>query len=215
MASTAGTEPASGGASRRREADGRRARRLEYFTVGWNVLEFVVAVAAGLASGSVALLGFGIDSAIESSSAGVLLWRFSGDGDGREREEAALRGVGVCFFLLAAYVLFEAVRSLILGVPPDGSMVGIVLAAVSVVVMPVLARAKRRVAAPLESRALVADSRQTDLCAYLSAILLVGLVLNAWLGWWWADPVAALAMVPIITNEGLEAWRGDGCECHP
>jgi divalent metal cation (Fe/Co/Zn/Cd) transporter len=191
----------------------RRGRLLEYFTIGWNVVEAVVAIASGLLAGSTSLIGFGIDSAIESSSGGVLLWRLR-DGDrGRSREERALRLVGVCFFLLAAYVLIDASRGLWLQNPPSESIVGIVLAVVSLIVMPILARAKRKVANQIESRALHADARQTDLCMVLSAILLVGLSLNAWLGWWWADHVAALVMVPIIAREGFLAMKGESCGC--
>jgi len=198
----------------------RRGLRLEYFTVAWDSMEAVVAIAAGLIAGSVALVGFGLDSVIETTSAAVLLWRLHSDGDAARRqrnEQLALKLVGVSFFLLAAYVAFDAAQSLLTREAPDESTVGIVLAIVSLIVMPLLARAKRRVAGQISSRALHADSRQTSLCAYLSAILLGGLLLNAVLGWWWADPVAALAMVPIIANEGREAFRGercDDCACH-
>lgn len=186
----------------------RRGRRLEYLTIGWNSLEALVAVGAGILAGSVALVGFGFDSVIEVSSGIILLWRLAGD---EGREELALRLVGLSFLALAAYVAFDAVKSLWLAEAPTESYVGIVLAALSLIVMPLLARAKRRVAADLSSRALEADSRQTDICAYLSAILLAGLVLNALYGWWWADPLAALVMVPIIVKEGIEALRGETC----
>jgi divalent metal cation (Fe/Co/Zn/Cd) transporter len=193
----------------------RRGRRLEYFTLGWNLLEALVAVVAGGIAGSIALVGFGVDSLIECVSGAVLLWRLSSSAHDESREKLALRLVGVSFFLLAAYVCVEAVRSLVTREPPDASVTGIVLSILSLIVMPVLARAKRRVAADIGSRALVADSRQTDLCAYLSAILLVGLALNALFGWWWADPLAALVMTPIIAREGVEAWRGEVCDdCH-
>jgi divalent metal cation (Fe/Co/Zn/Cd) transporter len=193
-----------------------RGRRLEYLTLGWNVVEGVVSVGAGVLAGSTALVGFGVDSFIESASGGILLWRLQDHEHHARREEMALRLVAVSFFLLAAYVAFEAARSLILHEPPEASWPGIAIAALSLAVMPWLARQKRRVAATLGSRALVADSRQTDLCAYLSAILLGGLLLNALLGWWWADPVAALVMAPIIANEGREAWWGEACDgsCH-
>lgn len=184
-------------------------------TVAWNAVEAVVAIVSGLGAGSAALLGFGLDSLIEGSSGTVLLWRLHGDAGDEGRDELALRLVGVSFLALAAWVAWDAGSALWRAEVPDESMVGIVLAAVSLLVMPVLARAKRRVAGPLGSRALEADSRQTDLCAYLSAILLAGLLLNATLGWWWADPVAGLAMVPIIVREGAEALRGERCECHP
>lgn len=193
----------------------RRGRALEYLTIGWNVLEAVVSIAAGLLAGSVALVGFGVDSVIESTSGAVLLWRLREGERGEQRERLALRLVGASFLLLAAYVSFDAARTLIVREPPDASYLGIGIALLSLVVMPLLARAKRRVAAEINSRALKADSRQTDLCAYLSAILLGGLLLNALFGWWWADPVAALVMLPIIAREGIEALRGETCDdCH-
>lgn len=189
----------------------RSGRRLEYLTLAWNVLEGLVSVGAGILAGSTALIGFGADSFIESASGGILLWRLQDDERHEEREALALKLVGGSFFLLAAYVACGAGRSLLLQEPPETSWPGVVIAALSLVVMPWLARRKRAVARELDSRALVADSHQTDLCAYLSAILLVGLLLNALLGWWWADPAAALVMVPIIANEGREAWRGESC----
>jgi divalent metal cation (Fe/Co/Zn/Cd) transporter len=193
----------------------RRGRNLEYLTIGWNSLEAVIAIGAGLLAGSIALVGFGVDSVIESLSGAVLLWRLFA---GEHREELALKLVGVSFLLLAAYVAFDAGKSLLFREPPEASYVGIGLAALSLIVMPILARAKRRVAANLKSRALEADSRQTDICAYLSAILLVGLGLNVLFGWWWADPVAGLVMIPIIAKEGIEALRGETCcregACH-
>jgi len=193
----------------------KRGRRLEYFTLGWNMLEAVVAIGAGWLASSIALVGFGVDSLIECTSGAVLLWRLASPAHDESRERLALRLVGASFFLLAAYVCFEAVKSLVAGEPPEASVAGIVLSAVSLIVMPLLARAKRRVAADLASHAMVADSRQTDICAYLSAILLGGLALNALFGWWWTDPVAALIMVPIIAREGFEAWQGEVCEeCH-
>jgi len=193
----------------------RQGRWLEYLTLGWNLVEALVAIGSGLAAGSTALLGFGVDSLIESLSGAVLLWRLLGDEEGEKREERALRLVGVSFLLLAAWVGWEGLTTLVGREAPDESFVGIALASVSLLVMPILARAKRRVATGLGSKALEADSRQTDLCAYLSAILLVGLGLNVLLGWWWADPVAALAMVPIIGGEGIRALRGEECsDCH-
>jgi divalent metal cation (Fe/Co/Zn/Cd) transporter len=190
-----------------------RGRRLEYFTIGWNLLEGAVAVTSGLVAGSPSLVGFGFDSFIESSSGLALWWRLRiDDEETRERRERiALRLVGVSFMLLAAYVAFDSIASLVWRESPDASFVGIAVTLVSLIVMPILARAKRRVAAQLKSRALEADSRQTDLCVYLSAISLGGLALNASFGWWWADPVAALIMIPIIVNEGLEGWRGENC----
>ena len=195
----------------------RRGRFLEYLTIMWNLLEGIVSVGAGLFAGSIALVGFGFDSFIESASGGALLWRLHLDApESRERAEyIALKLVGISFLLLAAYIAFDAIKSLVKRAPPEASYLGIVIAALSLVVMPYLARAKRKVAATINSRALKADSRQTDICAYLSAILLGGLILNAIFGWWWADPVAALVMTPIIAKEGIEALRGQVCEdCH-
>lgn len=201
-----------------RFAQVRRGRLLEYFTVGYNSLEGVIAVASGLLAGSVALVGFGFDSAIEVISGVALLWRLYSDADEGRREQVeqrALRIVGVSFFVLGAYVTFDAVTSLLRRDAPEESIVGIALAAVSVVVMPLLVRAKRRVARAIGSAALLADAAQTQLCTYLSAILLGGLLLNAIAGWWWADPLAALVMVPIIVKEGWEAVQGKHCEdCH-
>lgn len=198
----------------------RRGRYLEYFTIGYNSLEGLIAVVAGLIAGSIALVGFGFDSLIEVTSGAVLLWRLQADVDEarRERVEAiSLRIVGACFVVLAIYITLDSVKSLIRREAPEESLVGIVLAAVSLIVMPLLVRAKRRVARGIKSNALMADSKQTELCTYLSAILLGGLLLNALLGWWWADPVAALIMVPIIVKEGIEALRGETCDddtCH-
>jgi divalent metal cation (Fe/Co/Zn/Cd) transporter len=195
-----------------------RGKKLEYATIGYNSLEGIIAVAAGLIVGSIALVGFGIDSVIEVISGVTLLWRLHADVDESRREAAELRAVrivGISFLLLAAYVLFDATRSLLLREAPQESFVGIVLAAVSVVIMPLLVRAKRRVAAAIGSRAMAADATQTALCTYLSAILLAGLLLNAAFGWWWADPLAALVMVPIIVREGWEGLRGKQCDdCH-
>jgi divalent metal cation (Fe/Co/Zn/Cd) transporter len=192
-----------------------RGRRLEYLTLGWNLVEAVVAVGSGILAGSTALVGFGLDSLIESTSGAALLWRLTEKGDSHGREGKALRLVGVSFLLLAAWVGWESSRSLLTREAAEASLVGIILAALSLIVMPLLARAKRKVAAGLGSRALEADSRQTDLCAYLSAILLVGLGLNALWGWWWADAAAALAMVPIMVVEGVRALRGEECaDCH-
>jgi len=191
-----------------------RGIRLEYLTIGWNLLECLVAMGAGFLAGSVALIGFGIDSAIESLSGSVLLWRLHAERRGHEVEAVerrALRLVGISFLILAVYVAWDAVTTLWSRERPEASAVGIGLAILSLIVMPLLALAKRRTARQLKSAALNADSRQTSLCAYLSAILLSGLVLNVWLGWWWADPVAALAMVPIIVKEGREAIRGEHC----
>lgn len=192
----------------------RRGVHLEWFTVAYNSLEGLIALAAGLLSGSIALVGFGFDSVLEVTSGVALLWRLGSDADEptRERNEtAALRIVGICFLLLAVYVSYDAIQSLVSREAPQRSFAGIVLAVASLIVMPLLARAKRRVAGHIASAALTADAKQTQLCTYLSAILLVGLLSNAVLGWWWADPVAALAMVPIIANEGVDALRGRTC----
>jgi divalent metal cation (Fe/Co/Zn/Cd) transporter len=193
-------------------ADLRRGRRLEYFTIAWNTLEAVVSILAGYVAGSTALIGFGLDSAIESSSGVALLWRLQESSDHESREKRTLQLVGGSFLVLAVYVGYEAVRTLISRSTPAPSIAGIAIASASLIAMPLLARAKRRTAGRLRSEALHADSRQTTLCAYLSAILLGGLVLNAAVGWWWADPVAALVMVPIIAHEGIEAFRGERCE---
>ena len=188
----------------------RRGKLLEYATVAYNSLEGVIAAGAGLVAGSIALVGFGFDSGIEVLASLLLIWRLH---VGEKTEKRALQLVGVSFLILAAYVAFGSIRALVLREPPEESLVGIVLAAASVVIMPLLVRAKRRVAAAINSRAMQAEANQTELCMYLSAILLAGLGLNAWLGWWWADPVAALVMVPIIGNEGREALRGERCDC--
>jgi divalent metal cation (Fe/Co/Zn/Cd) transporter len=192
----------------------RRGRWLEYFTIGWNSLEGLIAVAAGAFAGSISLVGFGVDSFIEVTSGAALLWRMSGDADHcqRERREAiTVRIVGVCFILLAGYVAVEAIGNLRAGTPAATSRVGIGLAAVSLVVMPLLSHAKRRVARGLGSGAMHADARQTEFCTYLSAILLGGLLLNAAFGLWWADSVAALLMTPIIAREGAQGVQGRAC----
>lgn len=202
-----------------REIAVRRGRRLEYLTVLWNSLEALISIVAGIVAGSIALVGFGLDSVIETSSGAVMLWRLhhSNERDAAARERAeriALRLVGVSFLALATYVGIDAAISLYRRDAPESSIVGIGIAALSLIVMPLLARAKRRVASQLNSGAMQADSRQTDICAYLSAILLGGLALNAAMGWWWADPIAALVMVPIIAKEGVEALQNKSCTCH-
>jgi len=192
----------------------RRGRRLEYFTIAYNSLEGLIAVAAGLLSGSIALVGFGFDSLIEVTSGAALVWRLHSDADESRRqhvEAITLRIVGACFLLLAAYVSYDSIKSLIWREEPHESIPGIVLASASLIVMPLLVRAKRKVARRIKSQALMADSKQTELCTYLSAILLAGLLLNALFGWWWADPIAALVMVPIIVKEGIEGLRGETC----
>ncbi len=193
-----------------------RGRRLEYISLGWNFLEALLSIIAGLIAGSIALVGFGFDSVIEVSSGAILLWRLRAGPDAERREQIAIRLVGICFLALAAYVAWDAASSLLYREAPRESYIGIGVAAASLIAMPLLARAKRRVARGLNSGALHADSRQTDICAYLSAILLGGLLLNAVLGWWWADPLAALIMVPLIAKEGVEGVRGRTCcdQCH-
>jgi divalent metal cation (Fe/Co/Zn/Cd) transporter len=195
-----------------------RGLSLEYFTVAWSLLEAAVGLAAGAIAGSIALIGFGLDSLIEMSSGGILLWRLHADRDEQRREafeRRALKLVGVSLLALAAYLVAESALSLIRHEAPQRSLPGIALAVASLIAMPVLARAKRRVAFELSSPALQADSWQTDICAYLAAILLVGLLLNATLGWWWADPTAGLLMTPMIAYQGMKAWRGETCsdEC--
>ena len=192
----------------------RHGRRLEYFTIAWNTLEGLVAVVAGAIAGSISLVGFGIDSFIEVTSGSVLLWRMSVDAEVHRRalnERRALRIVGVCFLLLAAYIAYESALDLWSRRAPEHSVPGVVLACVSLVVMPLLSRAKRKVGHALGSAAMHADAKQTEFCMYLSAILLAGLLLNSLFGLWWADPVAGLIMVPIITKEGIEGLQGKAC----
>lgn len=194
----------------------RRGLRLNYLTLGYNVLEGVVALIAGIVAGSVALVGFGVDSVIEVTASAAAQWRLRAHLDPVRREHVehiTLRIIGWSFLALAAYIAIDGAKSLWLHERPEGSTLGIMVLALSVIVMPLLARAKRRVARELGSRALEADAEQTSLCAYLSVIALAGVALNAALGWWWADPVAAMAMVPIIAKEGVEGIRGkDRCD---
>lgn len=198
-----------------REQALRSARRLNAATIGWNVVEAVVALSAAVAAGSISLLAFGLDSCIEVSAALVLSWRLA-----RERREGcrqpddrrATRALAICFFTLAAYVGVESVLSLVRGDEPKASTVGIVLASLSLLVMPVLARAKRRLAPALGSRAQEREAEQTQLCALLSAVVLAGLGLNAAFGWWWADPVAALMVAGLAAVEGLRSWRATSLE---
>lgn len=196
----------------------RRALRLEYLSLAWNLVETVVGFAAGLASGSVALMGFALDSVVESSSAGALIWRLRKERDGdvtaEDIEQRAVRIVGAAFFALAAYVGGRAIYDLLTRSEPEASGLGIGLAAVSVIVMPWLASRKRRLASALDSRSLEADSDQTWLCTYISAFLLVGLGANALLGWWWADPLAALVIAGLAAREGRELWTTQRfCNC--
>jgi divalent metal cation (Fe/Co/Zn/Cd) transporter len=189
----------------------RRGQLLEYFTIAYNSAEGLVSIVAGAIAGSLSLIGFGLDSLIEVASGAALLWRLHHDLNTSRREEVermTLRIVGVCFVALALYILYDAGKALLFHEAPDRSVLGIIVAATSIVVMPLLARAKRRVASGIGSRAMMADSRQADFCTYLSAILLGGLLLNAVFHWWWADAVAALVMVPIIAKEGFESLKG-------
>ena len=188
----------------------RRAVRLAWATIAWNVVEAVVAIAAGTAASSIALVGFGLDSTVEVMSALVIVWQFRGLSHARERR--ALRLIAVSFSVLALSVSVQAIIDLLGTSAASGSPVGIGLAVASLVVMPVLAHAKRRNGRLLGSPTVVADSNQTSLCAYLSAILLGGLALNATVGWWWADPIAALAIAVLAANEGRQAWRGETCD---
>jgi divalent metal cation (Fe/Co/Zn/Cd) transporter len=200
-----------------RRKDLRRGLLLEYFTVGWNCLEAVVGLAAGLMAGSVALVGFALDSVVEASSGTILIWRLRSEGRGtrtaEEAERKAIRMVAVAFFALALYVGVRAAYDLATRSGPDESLPGIVLAVVSLVVMPLLAWRKRVVARHLDSRALQADSTQTTLCTYLSAFLLFGLVTNAALGWWWADPLAGLAIAGFAAKEGRELLTAEDLCC--
>ena len=198
----------------RRQQLGRRAQLLAGASVLYNLIEAVIAIAAGLIAGSIALVGFGLDSIVEVSSGLVILWQFRHPLP-ESRERRALRLMAVSFFALAAYVAFESLRALLGGHDADPSRVGIGLAAASLVIMPFLSWAQRRTGRSLGSNAVVADSTQTLLCTYLSAVLLAGLVLNATLGWSWADPVAGLVIAVVAVREGLEAWRGEGCACGP
>jgi divalent metal cation (Fe/Co/Zn/Cd) transporter len=200
--------PALSPAQRRRL--GRRAQLLAGVSVTYNLIEAMVAVTAGAVAGSIALIGFGLDSLVEMSSGLVILWQFRHPVP-ESRERLALRLIGVSFFALAGYVTVESVRNLVSGREPASSLVGIGLAIVSLLVMPVLSWAQRRTGRALNSGSVVADSKQTLLCTYLSAVLLVGLVLNALLGWSWADPIAGLVIAAVAVREGVEAWLGDAC----
>ncbi|WNV74809.1 cation diffusion facilitator family transporter [Geodermatophilus sp. DSM 44513] len=208
---TAPTRPAPTAADRARL--GRRARLLAGFSVAYNAVEAGIAITAGLVAGSVALVGFGLDSVIEVSSGLVVLWQFSARLP-ETRERRALRLMSVAFGLLAAYVGAESVRALVTGAQPDGSGVGIALTVASLLVMPVLSRAQRRTGRALGSAAVVADGTQTALCTALSAAVLTGLLLNAAFGWTWADPVAGLVVAAVAAREAVQAWRGEGC-CAP
>jgi divalent metal cation (Fe/Co/Zn/Cd) transporter len=205
--------PASALTAAQRTRVGRRAQMLAAASVAYNGVEAVIAITAGLVAGSVALIGFGLDSVVEVSSGLIILWQFRHRMP-ETRERQALRLMAMSFFALAAYVTFESVRALARGATPEPSPVGIGLAVASLVIMPFLSWAQRRTGKTLGSNAVVADSTQTLLCTYLSAVLLVGLVLNATVGWSWADPVAGLVIAAVAVKEGREAWRGEGC-CGP
>jgi len=190
----------------------RSARVLAWGGIAWHFVEFAIAIGAGLAAGSIALIGFGADSLIEASAGFVVLWLFTGDrlrSDSAERRAQQL--IAATFFLLAAYVGVEAARTLVNTDHPKASWVGIGLAAFTAPTMPLLARAKRQIGSRLSSSATVKEASQTLLCAYLSIALVVGLGANALLGWWWADPVTALAIAAVAVKEGRESWRGEGC----
>ena len=195
----------------------RRAKLLAWLGVGWHGIEAAIAIGAGLAAGSIALVGFGADSLVESAAGLVLLWRFAAQRVASElAERRAQRLIGASFFVIAVYVGVEAARSLALGDRPEASAVGIALAVVTLVTMPPLALAKARLGERLGSAVTTSEGRQNMLCAYLSAALLVGLAANALLGWWWADPVTALVIAGVAVKEGRSAWGGeaDGC-CAP
>lgn len=197
----------------RRAVLARRVRLFVAATITYNVIEAVVAITAGTLASSTALIGFGLDSIIEVASAAAVAWQFAGR-DPEAREKTALRIIAVSFFVLAAYITVESVRALLGGAEAEHSSVGLVLATVSLLVMPVLSYAQRRAGRELGSRTAVADSKQTLLCTYLSAVLLVGLAVNSLFGWSWADPIAALVIAAVAVKEGREAWKGDTC-CAP
>lgn len=187
----------------------RRALWLAWATIAWNVVEAAVSIGAGIGAGSTALVGFGIDAVIETLSATVVVWQLWDPDRSEDRERHALRLIGVSFLLLAGYILVESVRDLTTGAEPAASPVGITITALSLIVMPLLALAKRRVGRAMDSHVVLADAQETLLCTWLSAIVLAGLVLNATVGWWWADPVAALGVAWLAVREGHEAWTGD------
>jgi divalent metal cation (Fe/Co/Zn/Cd) transporter len=201
---------AAGPAPARRAQLARRVRLLVAATISYNLIEAVVAITAGTIASSTALIGFGLDSVIEVSSAAAVAWQFAGR-DPEAREKVALRIIAVSFFALAAYVTVESVRALVGGAEAQHSSVGLALAALSLLIMPVLSYAQRRAGRELGSRSAVADSKQTLLCTYLSGVLLVGLAVNSLFGWSWADPIAALVIAAVAVKEGREAWRGDTC----
>ncbi|MGW3352185.1 cation transporter [Nonomuraea rubra] len=202
--------PGLGPATSRRAALQRRIRLLVAATITYNVIEAAVAITAGTIASSAALIGFGLDSIVEVASAAAVAWQFSA-ADHERREKTALRVIAISFFALAAYVTFDAVRALLGAGEAEHSTPGLILAALSLVIMPFLSYAQRRAGRELGSASAVADSKQTLLCTYLSAVLLVGLALNSLFGWSWADPIAALVIAAVAVKEGREAWRGDAC----
>ena len=198
----------------RRAELGRRAQWLAGASVAYNAVEATVAIGAGAAASSIALVGFGLDSIVEMSSGLIILWQFRHRMP-ETRERRALRLIALSFFALAGYVTVESLRALLGGPSAESSPVGIAIAALSLMIMPVLSWAQRRTGQQLGSTTVVADSKQTLLCTYLSGVLLVGLVLNSALGWWWADPVVGLVVAALAVREGREAWRGEACTCIP
>ena len=212
MSSSSTVKPASPEAAQQHAGE-REARFVSWLTIGWNVTEAVIALVAAVLAGSPSLLGFGLDSVVESMSSLVMIWRFQDLERGRRRETLARTLVGIGLLLLACFVAWDASQALIYYKHPQESVVGIILAVVSILLMPLLARWKRRIARKIQSGALHADASQTDICWYLASILLVGVGLNFLFEWWWADPVAALCMVPLIVKEGLDAMRGKNPCC--
>jgi divalent metal cation (Fe/Co/Zn/Cd) transporter len=197
-----------------RERLERRARVLALGGNAWHVIEFAIALAAGILAGSVALIGFGADSLIEAASGSVIVWLFTGGrGSSGPAEQRAQQLIAGSYFLLAAYIGIESIRDLAGGHHPSASWIGIGLAAFTAPTMPLLALAKRRVGLALGSSATVSEANQNQICAYLSIALLVGLLLNALAGWWWADPAAALVIGAFAINEGIESWKGNECDC--
>lgn len=192
----------------------RRAKLLAWTGNAWHVVEFAIAVGAGIAAGSVALIGFGIDSVIEALAGGVIVWLFSGGrGSSHTAERRAQQLIAASYAILVAYIGVEAIRDLVAGHHPEASWVGIGLAAITAPTMPMLARAKRNVGRKLGSSATVSEASQNMICAYLSIALLIGLLANALAGWWWADPAAALVIAAVAAKEGVDSWRGESCDC--
>jgi len=199
---------------RERAALERRAKLLAWTGNSWHVVEFAIAVGAGIAAGSVALIGFGIDSVIEALAGGVIVWLFSGGrGSSHTAERRAQQLIAASYAILLLYIGIEATRDLFGSHHPEVSWVGIGLAAFTAPTMPLLARAKRKVGRKLNSSATVSEASQNMICAYLSIALLAGLLANALFGWWWADPIAALVIAAVAAKEGVDSWRGDSCDC--